>query len=136
MSRGCALIVSLRLWIIWDNKIYDLTDYFNTQNPFSNNPNYQFISADVEDVFKQRSGQDVSKDMNEIFAAMNSTYRGAHLNCLDTVFYFGDTDFRTTAKCQVHNYMLLVFSGIMMASMGLKCTFLPRSSVALTDVLP
>ncbi|KAF8906646.1 glycosyltransferase family 2 protein [Mucidula mucida] len=109
-----------KIWVIYDDNVYDLTDYFSTQTTFSTNTDYQFLSPDVEDVFKQRAGQDVTEPLNEALGGLNSTYRDQNMNCLNNAFYVGMTDFRKTARCQVQNYMLLIFSGIMMASMGLK----------------
>lgn len=73
-------------------------------------------------MFKQQAGQDVTSELNDVFDAMNSTYKAQNMNCLNNVFYWGQADFRKTARCQVQNYMLLIFSGIMMGSMGIKCT--------------
>lgn len=41
--------------------------------------------------------------------------------CIENVFLVGQTDFRQTSRCQVQNYMLIVISGVLMASIALKC---------------
>ena len=61
--------------------------------------------------------------LNQVLSAMNLQAREQHTDCLKNLFYIGDTDFRKTPRCQVQNYMLLIASGILMASMGLKCVF-------------
>lgn len=130
MCWGC------RTWAIWNDQVYDLTDYFYTQDLYSTNTDYAFLSSDVEDVFKQQSGQDITKPLEEALAGLNATARAQNENCLNNVFYAGETDFRKSARCLVQNYMLLVFSGIMMASMGMKCEcFAPACPSRLPAVL-
>lgn len=73
-------------------------------------------------MFTQRTGQDVTKQLNQALDGLDPDKRAAHVNCLKNAFYVGDTDFRKTARCQTQNYMLLIASGILMGSMGLKCT--------------
>ncbi|KIY65055.1 glycosyltransferase family 2 protein [Cylindrobasidium torrendii FP15055 ss-10] len=120
IQSGAASDDEKKIWIIYDESLYDLTDYFNTQDTFTNYPTYHFIDSDIEDVFKRRSGQDVTDQLNKALDGFNSTYRQQNMDCLNNVFYAGKVDFRNSARCQVQNYLLLVFSGIMMASMGIK----------------
>lgn len=112
-----------RIWGVWEKGLYDLTDYVNTLSLNSAAPQYAFLNASVSDIFRQRSGQDVTMQLNQVLNAMNSQARAQHTVCLKNLFYIGDTDFRKTPRCQVQNYMLLIASGILMASMGLKCAF-------------
>lgn len=77
------------------------------------------------DVFKQRSGQDITSPMNAVLNAMNSTYRAQHLACLNTVFLSGEVDFRKSARCQVQNWLLIFFSALLVASIALKCGSFP-----------
>jgi len=108
--------------VIWENGIYDLTDYIWTLNLNSNDPTtVAFLDENISDVFRQRAGQDVTKDLNKVLAAMDSQTRSRNVNCLKNVFYVGQTDFRKTARCQAQNILLIIFSAILMASMGLKC---------------
>ncbi|KAF9017839.1 hypothetical protein BDZ89DRAFT_1044908 [Hymenopellis radicata] len=70
-----------KIWGIYENNVYDLTDYFSTQTTFSTSTDYKFLSSDVEDVFKQQSGQDVTKPLKEALAGLNSTYQAQNMNC-------------------------------------------------------
>jgi chitin synthase len=90
----------------------------------SNDPTQvAFLDSNLSDVFRQQAGQDVTPQLNKALAAMDSQTRNEHVNCLWNVFYVGELDFRKTARCQVQNIMLIIFSAILMASMGLKCMF-------------
>lgn len=114
---------------MWDGSLYDLTDYINTIELNSAAPQFAFLAPEVSDVFKQRSGQDVTKQLTQVLDAMEPVRRAQHVACLKNAFYIGDTDFRKTPRCQTQNYMLLIASGILMGSMGLKCTVFSGSAV-------
>ena len=113
-----------RVWGIWQGSVYDLTDYVYTQTLNSNDPTQvAFLDTNLSDVFRQQSGQDVTSNVNAALAALDSQTRAQTINCLNNVFYVGEVDFRKSARCQVQNIMLIIFSAILMASMGLKCMF-------------
>ncbi|KAJ7708969.1 glycosyltransferase family 2 protein [Mycena rosella] len=109
-----------KIWGKYNDKIYDLTDYLNTITINVNNPDYVFLNADLVSVFKQQSGQDITKPLNTVLDAMPEDQRGLNMQCLNNVFYIGNHDFRKSARCQVQNYMLIIASATLMASMGLK----------------
>ncbi|EGN94962.1 glycosyltransferase family 2 protein [Serpula lacrymans var. lacrymans S7.3] len=110
-----------RLWAIWEGSIYDLTDYVNTVTINQGATNlYQFLDNNVASVFKQQAGQDVTSSLNQVLAGMDPNTAAQNVNCLKNMFYLGETDFRKTARCQVQNYLLLVFTSILCASIALK----------------
>lgn len=110
-----------RIWAIWDSGVYDLTDYINTVTINQGATSlYQFLSTDVSDVFKQQAGQDITKPLNAALAGLDSNTAAANINCLKNMFYLGETDFRDTPRCLVQNYLLLVFTSILCASIVLK----------------
>ncbi|KAJ7230442.1 chitin synthase [Mycena pura] len=109
-----------RIWGQYNDKIYDLSDYLNTIARNVNNDAYVFLNQDLVSVFKQQSGQDITKPLNAVLDKMDAATRGSNMECLDNVFYVGNFDFRKTARCQVQNYLLIIASGILMASVGLK----------------
>ncbi|KAF6750973.1 glycosyltransferase family 2 protein [Ephemerocybe angulata] len=109
-----------RIWASYNNKVYDLTDYVLTLTRNQNAGDYNFLDPDIVDVFKQRKGQDVTERMKTILAKKSQSVIDLNMNCLDNVFLWGEVDFRKTAKCQVQNYLLIIFSIILMSSMGLK----------------
>jgi len=109
-----------RIWAVWEKGLYDLTDYVYTQT--SNTvTNFDFLNDNIAAVFKQQSGQDVTQSLNAVMNGLDALTRAQNINCLKNAFYVGETDFRKTARCQAQNYFLLVFSGILMTSMVLKC---------------
>ena len=93
-----------RQWVIINNKIYDLTDYFNTLTIENNLAMYNFFPSEVTDLIKNNAGTDITSQWQ------NTANFSKSLNCMDNVFYKGKTDFRLTAKCQVNNYILLAFT--------------------------
>jgi chitin synthase len=116
------------IWAIWESGIYDLTDYINTVTINQGATSlYQFLSTDVSDVFKQQAGQDITKPLNTALAGLDSATAAANINCLKNMFYLGETDFRDTPRCLVQNYLLLVFTSILCASIVLKCMSLSFS---------
>ncbi|KAG1871344.1 glycosyltransferase family 2 protein [Suillus subalutaceus] len=110
-----------RTWAIYDNSIYDLTDYVYTMNTINLNvASYSFLDTNLVAVFEEQAGQDITDALNAVLGAMSAENRTANMDCLSNAFYYGETDFRYTARCQVQNYLLLAFSSIIMSSMALK----------------
>ena len=99
-----------RTWVIINDKIFDLTDYFYTKKTKGNIAMYSFIPSDVEDVIQQNAGMDITSQ----WKFNDPNYRNT-LDCMTNAFYEGKTDFRYTAKCQVNNYILLAFTIILCA---------------------
>ena len=113
-----------RIWAIYESSIFDLTDYIYTQTFTELDvAKYSFLDPNIVSVFEQQPGQDITNALNAVLATMDSTNRTANMDCLSNAFYWGETDFRYTPRCQVQNYLLLTFSSVIMASMALKCTF-------------
>ncbi|KAI9714246.1 MAG: hypothetical protein M1828_001177 [Chrysothrix sp. TS-e1954] len=101
-------------WFVLNNKIYDLSDYFYTQGLQPGYDTFHFLGEDFENEVQSNPGSDISSWWKN-FKVNNSTGAQHIQNCLDNVFYIGDTDFRDTAKCQVNNYILLAFTIILCA---------------------
>ncbi|KAF8165979.1 chitin synthase [Crassisporium funariophilum] len=109
-----------KIWAIYNTRIYDLTDYVWSLGLTQNSPTFAFLESDLVDVFRQQAGKDITQPLQTVLNAMNPTTRQQHMDCLDTVFLAGTADYRKSARCQVQNYMLILFSAILMASMVLK----------------
>ena len=103
-----------RNWVIINNKIYDLTDYYYTLKRMNNFDSYKFFPSSVTDLFENNPGMDITDKWDSSASFQNS------LNCLDNAFYQGKTDFRKTAKCQVNNYILLAFTIVLCAVILVK----------------
>jgi chitin synthase len=124
-------------WAIWENGVYDLTDYFYT---ISLDPDRKdilaYMNESVTDLFQQQPGQDITLPLNEVFAGMNNLTAEQHIDCLKNVFYVGNTDFRKTARCQVQNGLLLGFSVMLVTTIAAKCQFCIDICFFPTDKLP
>ena len=42
-----------RIWALYHNKVYDLTDYVNTQDVYDNQSPYNFLDDDIVSAFKK-----------------------------------------------------------------------------------
>jgi chitin synthase len=114
------------MWAIYNNNIYDLSDYFATIDYHSTSsgagvPNYDFLNENITALFKQEPGADITKKMDKVFASMSQEDVQTQMTCLNNAFYLGVTDFRKTAKCTVQNYLLLAFSILLMSTILAKC---------------
>lgn len=114
------LISGDRIWAIYNDQIFDLSDYINSQSLDSNN--FNFLNDDIVSVWKQQPGQDITDALNKVLAKLSTDVRDQNMACISNLFFQGKTDFRKTARCQVQNILLLVVSIILMASVAIKCT--------------
>lgn len=113
----------LRIWGVWDNGVYDLTDYFYSISTFQGVTDYQFLDNDIAQVFQQMSGNDVTQALEKVFAQKSSTTVQQNKYCIKNLFYVGTTDFRDTPRCRVQSYLVLAASGVIAATLLLKCMF-------------
>jgi Cytochrome b5-like Heme/Steroid binding domain len=111
-----------RIWAIWDGSVYDLTNYVYTLSLHpGTSSSYEFLNTDVVNVFKQQAGQDISNTLNSVISGLDSQTASNNVQCIKQMAYMGETDFRKTPRCRVQSYLLLVFTGILCASIVLKC---------------
>ena len=103
--------------VIIDKNIYDLTDYFYTQEIMNDLAAYAFIPEDAAELIQSNPGLDITEDWEK---ELNESTRVNTLNCLDNLFKIGETDFRDSPKCQVNNYILLVFTIVLCVVIGTK----------------
>ncbi|KAI0014228.1 glycosyltransferase family 2 protein [Xylariaceae sp. FL0662B] len=113
------------MWIVYEEKIYDLTDYFKTIDFYKNLAQYNFLDSDLIDAVKSNPGGDVTSLWNDHVSDVKGN-QTAHaqalnsINCIKQTFYVGIPDFRYTAKCQANNYILLAFAIIICAVILIK----------------
>ena len=105
-----------RPWIMIDDKVYDLTDYYHTLERNGDRAPYNFIPEDVSELIQSNPGADLTDKWHSARSANFSKAK----NCLDNAFYVGKADFRDTAKCQVQGYILLAFTIILCALILIK----------------
>lgn len=119
-------LIKGRYWAIYNNKVYDLSNYIYTISYYSSSsgtdlPNYSFLNSDITDLFQTSAGQDITKDMDEKLSALTAEDAANQMTCLNNAFYLGELDFRKTPRCTVQNYLLLAFSIILIATIASKC---------------
>ena len=103
-----------RQWVLLNEKIYDLSDYYNTLSTYNDDPAFTFIPEDVSDLIKSNPGIDITSKWP------NTRNFSATLPCLDHIFYKGKLDYRESPKCQVNNYILLAFTIILCSVILIK----------------
>lgn len=113
------------MWAMYDEQIYDLTDYFHTQSLFPRVSLYEFLDSSVTDLWRNNPGQNIKSDLDAIIrnSVANQTQHAQVMNswlCIQNVFYKGRTDFRETPRCTVNNWILLAFTIILCAVILVK----------------
>ncbi|KAJ5679200.1 Chitin synthase 6 [Penicillium macrosclerotiorum] len=103
-----------RYWVIVNQKVYDLTDYFYTAKLENNIDSYTFLPDSVTTLFKNYPGTDVTDKWQD-----TEEFRNAE-RCLDYVFYKGKVDFRDSPRCTVNNWILLAFTILICAVILVK----------------
>lgn len=103
------------MWARYGNKIYDLTDYFNTQDLQPDVAIYEFLDTQVSDLWKNNPGQDLKSMLDSVITnSMSNQTEHARImnswNCIQNMFYKGATDFRKTPRCTVNNWILLAMA--------------------------
>jgi chitin synthase len=112
-----------RMWFLWDNRIFDLTDYMKTQDVYSNSDRWAFLDAKVVSTIKNNPGQDLTDQFAKLLANANSTEKVSinnSFNCIKNRFYMGITDYRESARCQANSWILIVFTVILCAVILIK----------------
>lgn len=99
--------ISQRHWFTMGNRVYDLEQYYYTNERMDNRAPYNFLDDKFWNIVNDNLGGDITEDFNN---KLNRTLRSSHLQCLDNTFYIGKTDFRKEAKCRVTDYILLAFT--------------------------
>ncbi|OAA68365.1 chitin synthase 6 [Niveomyces insectorum RCEF 264] len=112
-------------WVIYQGKVYDLSNYFYTLKMMNNLAQYKFLNSDLTDAVKQAPGTDITHTWNNIIEAaagnqsLNANVQNS-LNCIDNNFYVGLPDFRNTARCQANGYVLLAFTIVLCCVIAIK----------------
>ncbi|GAA5996871.1 uncharacterized protein JCM10292_006053 [Rhodotorula paludigena] len=106
-----------RMWGIVNGSIYDLSDYFYTIDLLRDN-SYEFLDQNFASVWQAQPGTDLTsaiKDLNLDWSTLET-----NMNCVRTLFYRGDTDFRDSPRCQFQPNMLLAFGILIMVTILAK----------------
>ncbi|KAG0664380.1 hypothetical protein C6P46_001425 [Rhodotorula mucilaginosa] len=106
-----------RQWAIVNGSVYDLTDYFYTYN-LLNDKSYLFLNASIANVWTAQPGTDITGAIKEL--GIDAPTLKTNMDCIQTLFYVGETDFRDTPRCQVQPNLLLAFSILIMLTILVK----------------
>ncbi|KAG6805314.1 hypothetical protein H0H93_005103, partial [Arthromyces matolae] len=71
-----------KIWAVWEGELYDLTDYVYTQTVYPTETSFAFLNSDISDLFKQRSGQDITTPLNKVLATLDATTLAQNTACL------------------------------------------------------
>ncbi|KAK5660365.1 hypothetical protein OQA88_12906 [Cercophora sp. LCS_1] len=112
-------------WFIYDNKIYDLTDYMHTLKLMKSAAMYSFLDDGIINLIKNKPGQDLTEDIQAMLTSArgNDTTTARllnNLNCIHNSWYVGIPDFRYSPRCQVNNWILLAFTIMLCAVIAIK----------------
>ncbi|KAL2147762.1 hypothetical protein VTI28DRAFT_5534 [Corynascus sepedonium] len=112
-----------RWWFLWENRVYDLTDYRKTQDIMNDNPSTAFLDSKIVDAIKNNPGQDLTDQFAQILSDANTTESiriQNTFNCLNRRFYIGITDYRDSARCQFNRWILIAFTAVLCAIILIK----------------
>ncbi|SPO05886.1 probable chitin synthase [Cephalotrichum gorgonifer] len=111
-------------WFTYEEKVYDLTNYFHNLEVFDNFETYKFLNSDITDIVKEHPGEDITDLVNEVRLNSQGTSNAANvansINCIKNHFYVGIHDFRKTPRCEAATYILLAFTIIICAVILVK----------------
>ncbi|KAK3318280.1 putative chitin synthase 6 [Apodospora peruviana] len=112
-------------WFVYEDNIYDLTDYMYTQKIMQNAARWAFLDSGIVNIVKNSPGQDLTLQIKNLInrASNNETAQASilnSLNCITHTWYVGKPDFRYSARCQANNYILLAFTIVLCAVIVIK----------------
>ncbi|KAK7997889.1 hypothetical protein PG989_005929 [Apiospora arundinis] len=115
------------LMAMLNGRVYDLTKYDQggrtvavpKDGELPTDPKVtEFMLPLVVDLFRGRSGQDITKAWDAL--QMDAGMRKRMQLCLDNLFYVGDVDTRNSVKCQFADYLILAVSIMLCTIIGFK----------------
>ncbi|OAD77723.1 glycosyltransferase family 2 protein, partial [Phycomyces blakesleeanus NRRL 1555(-)] len=103
-----------RNWAILNNNVYDLTYYIMGSRriqvpdgqPMPANVDLNFMSDTVVNLFRQKSGTDITNYWNVL--PLDPDVRQRQEVCLRNLFYVGTVDQRNSIRCIFSEYLLLI----------------------------
>ncbi|GAA5924955.1 uncharacterized protein JCM15063_005776 [Sporobolomyces koalae] len=106
-----------RQWAVVNGSVYDLTDYFYTYEMLLDS-RYQFLNSDLANLWEAQPGADLTEPIKNL--GLDPTTLQESMDCITTLFYVGEVDFRKSARCQIQPNLLLAFSILIMLTILAK----------------
>jgi chitin synthase len=110
-----------------NNKVYDLSAYSvggrtviypPGEEASADAVDVNFMEESVVDIFRVQAGKDITKYWDNL--KLDATVKNNMKVCLDNLFYVGDLDTRSSAKCLFAKYFLLAISILLVSVIGFK----------------
>ncbi|KAB8337164.1 hypothetical protein FH972_021468 [Carpinus fangiana] len=110
-----------------NNRVYDLTAYFQATPPLQNKPgdngtdtsiDRQYMDSSVTNLFQQFPGTDLTQRFQNL--DLDAGMRHRMQICMDNLFYVGDVDTRGSTQCLFARYILLAVSILLVSVIGFK----------------
>ncbi|GAA6061761.1 hypothetical protein JCM10212_000741 [Sporobolomyces blumeae] len=106
-----------RQWAIVNGSVYDLTDYFYTYDLLLDSK-YKFLDEDFANLWEAQPGVDLTQPIKDL--GLDPDVLQTNMDCITTLFYQGEKDFRNSARCQLQPNLLLAFSILIMLTILAK----------------
>ncbi|CAG8558760.1 8590_t:CDS:2, partial [Racocetra fulgida] len=118
--KDMATVAKKQVAILYDN-VYDLTSYVMSGRGalgpggenVTDNVNKDFMNSMIVGLFTTSSGLDISKKFDAL--PLSKAEKSDQLTCLRNLFYIGKVDHRNSPQCLFSNYVLVAFSGALVA---------------------
>lgn len=79
---------------------------------------YQFLDTDLANLWQAQPGVDLTDPIKEL--GLDPDVLQTSMDCITTLFYVGEVDFRKTPRCQIQPNLLLAFSILIMLTILAK----------------
>lgn len=119
-SKLVASLASKKQIAILNDKVFDLTPYaqggrqlLGPNNEPLSGANTDFMHPLIVSLFQTDSGTDITKKFNNL--GLDPGVQQAQEICLRNLFYKGVVDHRSSPQCLFSRYILLIFTGFLVA---------------------
>lgn len=141
-SKVKSFVDDGRIVAIFNDKIYEITDYVNQgdqgvlQAPkgqqVPDGIDAHFLDGSIVSLFKSAQGGDITKKFNAL--SLDPGVKERQKVCLRNLYLIGEVDHRNDTACKFANYILLALSIFMVSIIGFK--FLSALQFTSTRVPP
>ena len=95
-----------------------MTDLPKSQYDLLLDSRYQFLNQDLANLWSAQPGADLTGPIRDL--GLDPVELQQSMDCITTLFYTGEVDFRKSARCQIQPNLLLAFSILIMLTILAK----------------